>query len=496
VTWEVGPIHHEIVGGIPTVWADSPGRFEAGLVFRVGSCDEELPRRGITHLVEHLAHAPEFPRAYDWNAKVGPLSTTFWATGLRSAVLEHLARVCRGLTELDLPRLERERAVLLAETSGQAGDPDDLALALRYGPAGFGLPGHRELGLRCLCATDVGAWASERFTAGNAAVYMTGPPAADVVLPLPPGGRAPFPDERVLETLRFPCVSDDGAPERVSLSIVCPDGPENMLGLGVLTVRALKRLRFRLGLSYSVTAVGTSLSAEHGHFTLWADCSEGREEAVARELVAVLDRLIDEGPTASEPAEIAEADGRWTHEFERLPDELGTQALDGLLGRPPITVEEWRRRTGSADAAAIAEALAVAAEETALLVVPEDTGAPRRKARSFVHYPQPRPPLPDQASGSRFDSVSRWRRKDRALLVSDDGVEEILLSGASRGLRVADCVALVHHEDGSRILVSRDGFTLIVEPGEWRQGEEAVGMIDAIVPPERHVPLGPQAADA
>jgi zinc protease len=496
VSWEVGPIHREVVAGIPTLWADSPGRFAAGLVFRVGASDETLPRRGITHLVEHLAHPPELPRAYDFNGSVGPVSTTFWAAGPRPLVLGHLTRICRGLSEPDMTRLDRERAVLLAETSQASGDSDDLALALRYGPTGFGLPGHRELGLRCLDGEAVAAWADKRFTAGNATLYMTGPPGDDVVLPLSPGARWPLPDERPLEAISFPCVTGDGAWQRASLSIVCPDEPELMLGLGVLTVRALERLRFGLGLSYSVTTAGTSVSADRMHVTVWADCAEGSEAAVARELMEELDRLIADGPTTAELAGIEESDGRWTREFERLADELGTMAIDGLLGRPVVTAEEWRRRAAAADPDAIAGALGRAVEESALLVVPEVTFLPRRGPRRFVHYPEPRGTR-DLAFGTSrgFDSAGRWRRKDRALIVGDDGVEEILPSGESRGFRVGDCVALVHHEDGSRTVVVRDGLALVVEPDEWRRGQEAVVLIDALVPLERHVPLGAPAAE-
>jgi zinc protease len=492
VSWEVGPIHRETVDGIPTVWADSPGRFEAGLVFRVGTCDEALPRRGITHLVEHLAHPPEVPRTYDFNGSVGPVSTIFWAAGRRALVLEHLARICQGLSEPDLARLERERAVLLAENSRQSGDPDDLALALRYGPVGFGLPGHRELGLRFLTAEAVADWARERFTADNAALYMTGPPAEDVVLPLPRGVRHPLPKDRPLETVSFPAVSDEGDWERVSLSIVCSDEPEVMLGLAALTVRALERLRFDLGLSYTVTAVATSVSADRSHVTLWADCAEGKEDAVGRELVAVLDRLVAEGPSAAEMARIAQADGRWIDEFERLPDELTSRAIDCLLGRPEVTVEEWRRRAGSADPEAIVRAIDRAADETALLVVPELTSLPKRGSRRFLRYPEPRGTR-DLAfdTARRFEPPGRWRRKGRALVVGDGGAEEILPTGASRGFRVADCVALVHHGDGSRTVVCRDGLTLVVEPDDWRRGGEAVDLIDDLVPLERHAPLGP-----
>ena len=43
------------VDGVPTLIGSTTGPGHAGLVFRVGAVDEPLARRGVTHLVEHLA---------------------------------------------------------------------------------------------------------------------------------------------------------------------------------------------------------------------------------------------------------------------------------------------------------------------------------------------------------------------------------------------------------------------------------------------------------
>ena len=43
------------VDGIPVFWAPAPGAFRAALLFRVGVADETPAKRGITHIVEHLA---------------------------------------------------------------------------------------------------------------------------------------------------------------------------------------------------------------------------------------------------------------------------------------------------------------------------------------------------------------------------------------------------------------------------------------------------------
>jgi hypothetical protein len=150
MSWRVGPPHRGSVGGIPTVWAESAGRVEAGLVFRVGRCDEPFPGRGITHLVEHLAHPPHPTPGYDFNGWVASAYTVFWAAGREARVLEHLEAICRSLADLPVDDLERERAVLLTEESQHGGSAVGTALGLRFGTLGHGASGFREVGLRWL----------------------------------------------------------------------------------------------------------------------------------------------------------------------------------------------------------------------------------------------------------------------------------------------------------------------------------------------------------
>src|SRR6476620_8225299 len=128
MSWPAGPIRHSVVGGIPAVWVESPGQFEAGVVFRVGTGDETLARHGITRLVQHLAHAPGLPRDIEKGASVGTTVTMFWAAGPEASVLEHLGTIARRLPDLPVDRLEHERGVMLAEAAGRAQDSDEMAL--------------------------------------------------------------------------------------------------------------------------------------------------------------------------------------------------------------------------------------------------------------------------------------------------------------------------------------------------------------------------------
>lgn len=55
------------IDGIPTFSIDGPRPFTAILSFRVGSYDERLPIRGITHLTEHLALYPRRTTEINYN---------------------------------------------------------------------------------------------------------------------------------------------------------------------------------------------------------------------------------------------------------------------------------------------------------------------------------------------------------------------------------------------------------------------------------------------
>ena len=69
---------------------------------------------------------------------------------------------------------------------------------MRYGPCGYGVVPHEELGLGWLEVEDVSAWASRRFTRDNALLWMTTEPPADLELMLPAGERLPLPEAQTI----------------------------------------------------------------------------------------------------------------------------------------------------------------------------------------------------------------------------------------------------------------------------------------------------------
>ena len=160
-------------GGIPVWFSDVPGPCFASLMFRVGIADETLSTCGITHLVEHLALYTLGRRDHQYNGFVDDVRCVFYASGEEDEVLEFL-RPGLGAAVADLPeeRLEAEGASCAPRPAKAATCTRACArTATRAG--GYGLVNYHELGLRWLEAEQVNAWARERFTTGNAVLWMT-----------------------------------------------------------------------------------------------------------------------------------------------------------------------------------------------------------------------------------------------------------------------------------------------------------------------------------
>ena len=138
-------IKHLDVDGVPTLLAPTTGPMHAGLVFRVGQADETLARKGITHLVEHLAlHSHRRGRL--------PLQRR---DRLGAHLLPHAGlrrqdrrlpdrRVRRPAIDLPMPRLETEKEILRTEQSSRPHRAPPSRCALwRHGARDFGLPATR-----------------------------------------------------------------------------------------------------------------------------------------------------------------------------------------------------------------------------------------------------------------------------------------------------------------------------------------------------------------
>jgi zinc protease len=469
-------IERRLVAGVTGFVGEGAGPYMGGLMFRVGRADESGPTSGMTHLVEHLALPAQSRREPELAASVDNILVTFFAQGEPDEVGGLLSHAATTLRALPLERLATERAILAAEQSAQGFNANRLAFSLRFGPVGHGLVGYDEWGLEHLAPEDVQAWADARFTRGNAAVWFSGEPPDAFGLDLPDGERIAPPPPRPISYVDYPALYAASAPGGVLLTMVAQRSTALAMVLDVLEHRLADRLRYELGLVYSVESVRSPLTKDETHVAVVADASETAVRRVAAEAVAVLRRLAEEGPTEDELEHERRLRRRDASAATELPSFLGFSAAQHLLGAPFESVEDLVAEGDGVTAEQVAEALRQAADRL-LVVAPEEAS----ELAGLAPYPLT---SPRRVEGRRFrpQAIVGSARK-ASLVVGDEGVTIQAPDGSGITALFADCALVVRDSEGSRLLVSDDGFFVPVDPTDWRKGKEAVALIDAAVDP-------------
>jgi tetratricopeptide (TPR) repeat protein len=470
--------HRADVDGVPVFWVQGmPGvPFLAGLVCRVGWSDETLRTRGLTHLVEHLALPSSAPSSVDFNGTVDNTTTEFWFSGDRADVLRLVGETCRMLTDLPLQRLERERRILRAEAAQRSSSHVTHALSLRFGAGGHGLGLFDELGLDWVGRTEVTAWATERFTRASVAVYMSAPPAEDVVIALPEGRRRAAVAVAPIPYVAYPSVYPYGPEGGVGVAYVAPRTHETMATLWILERRIKQHLRERAGMSYGVESWFEPLTADLAHVAIWADCVDVNADAVRGGTLAALDELASRGPRVEELEESLADFRRRMLDPLSLPGLAYYHAASELIGHHVESREEayaLRAGVGKDNVARTAREIF----DSLLLVIPATATPP---AGRFTPYPVD---SPQRVEGRRFRRRGlpfRRRENERELVLGHDGVT-LYGDDYVRTVMFDSCVAC-ERVDESRALWSRDGFRVWIDPAIWRKGEEIVRAVDTRVP--------------
>ncbi|HWS32189.1 MAG TPA: insulinase family protein [Actinoplanes sp.] len=473
---------HEI-GGIPVLHAPSTGPMHAGLVFRVGLVDEPLARRGITHLIEHLALHSIGAADYHYNGATGSEFTYFHMRGAEADVVTFLNGVCAALRDLPIQRLAVEKEILRTEQNSRDDSAAEVMALWRHGAVGYGTAAYPEWGLAGITADDLNAWTSRYFTRGNAALWIAGSGVPDGLdLSLPDGDRQPVPPPASALPVRpawFP-----GRSNVVAWSAVVPRGPGAAVFAGVLERALFRSLRQESGLSYTVKADHSARADGNTVITAFADSLPEKFGAVLGAFVDVLAAmrlgLIDEADVrtvvkrrADEATEAAEIGAR-----------LPGQVFNLLTGRPVEKSDDEfaarLRAVGREDVVAIA-ATAIA---DGLLMTPGDH---RGDWAGFTAAPT--------TSDTRVDGTTRQRLGYRAsdepevaLTIGPDGVS-LVRDGAPVTVRFDQVAIVLAWPDGARLLIGRDALQVHFEPTLYPDAAAVTTAIDAAVGPESRVML-------
>jgi predicted Zn-dependent peptidase len=474
-------IHHFEVDGVPAVFAQRPGPFAAGLVFRVGWADETLARHGVTHLVEHLALHRSGVADHHINGATAALHTHFLIEGTEQEVDSFLLTVCQSLTSLPMERLETEKDILRTEEAGRGAGAADAFGLWRYGAQGHGLCSYPEWGLRGLDAPAVQQWADTWFTRGNAMLWLAGEYLpAGLRLPLKPGSRMPVP----AATSALPTTPAwfSGGQGQVLHQSVLPRSAAASLYAAALDRALFQELRQDGGYSYTATAGHAHRGDGWTVVTALADALPEQQDAVLGGFVDVLARLAAVGVP---PHELDVLRQRADQELTR-PDadagRLAGYAADLLSGLPVRTLDELRAELWAVTPADV-HAMAGHARADGLLRVPSGRRA------DWAGYTAAPTSSTDVVAGRRH----RAREKGAPdLMLAPEGVSLVDDEGAVT-VRYGACAAVLAWPDGSRRLIGTDGITLQLEPDCYQVDAQALAMIDAAVPPGALVRMPPRS---
>jgi zinc protease len=457
------------VDGIPTVLAPTTGPMHAGLAFRVGFADEPLAKRGITHLIEHLALHSFGVADYHYNGATGTEFTFFHMQGAEADIVAFLNGVCAALRDLPMHRLPTEKEILRTEENTRGEGPTEALPLWRHGARDYGVATYPEWGLSGITPDDLRAWVDRYFTVENAALWIAGPAVpAGLELTLPHGERRPAPAASSALPVRpayFP-----GPSNVVAWDTVVERSTTAGVFSGVLERSLFRSLRQESGLSYTVQAAYEPRSSGRAVITAFADALPEKQGAVLGGFIDVLASLrlglVEEADVIAVVNQRVEELTRAEENGTRLPG----QAFNLLAGRSVQTAGELIAEVRAVTRDEIAE-VARKAFADGLLMTPGRTGA------DWAGY-TPAPRDSDAvAEGTAYRSLDD---AELSFVAGERGVS-LIGDGSAATVWYDECAVLLAWPDGARRFVGHDGIQVHFEPTLFPNGHAVVPALDARV---------------
>lgn len=452
------------IDGIPVLHAETSGPTRAGLVFRVGQADETLSRRGITHLVEHLALHSTGVADYHYNGITGLTHTSFVSSGTPEQVVTYLANVCAALRELPMDRLVVEKDILRAEQIWH-GNSDGM-LIWRHGARDYGLPEYPEH-TTALTGADLREWVARYFTRANAVLWVAGESVPEGLrLDLPEGERRPSPAPS--STLPSTPAWFAGPQPYVLWTGLVTAGPAGRVLADLLGRRLAQDLVVEGGLASTTHASYDVLYGTVAQLSARAGVLPDKDRVLLGAFVDLLAALAGGRITDEEVRTHGQAAMEQTRHAERTGRRLPEQAERLLAGMPLICGEQ--------ELAALHEVTAT--EVAAAAREAYDSGLLRTPAldASWTGFAE----APWRSAKAVTGRVFRGENGHSRLIVGPDGVTSEHGENV-RTVRFDDCAVVLRRADGGRVLIGHDAIAVAAEP-TW-YGEEAVRDIDARVSP-------------
>jgi zinc protease len=483
-------LHWTEVNGVNTVWTQAEGPLRAGLIFRTGRVDETLITAGHTHLIEHMAMARMSNFTQTSNGFVSGPFTGFVTMGRPEDVSTFFRILCEDLASLPVNRLEAERKILLAEAAGRRYNLHDNLLIWRYGAAGYGLLGQPELGIRGAEIEQLQAWRNQRFTSGNAVLWLSGPVPEDLHLNLPLGEKQALPPLVPIPST-FPSWFVDDQCGGIAASTTIPRLSEAPIFHSIATKRMHDELRVKQALSYSPAGFYDPLNAETAHLVLFADSEQDRSAELAMAFGDIFEKLteIDEHEVeAARKLYLDQLTGALAPPLaERLVLDVQRAAMDWLLDRSYETHDQLAEEARLVTADTVSSFAQLVRDNT-ILALPG-----KAVIQPFMGELIP-------FSAGNVVTGQQVRHADapiitERLVVSPEGVSILYAPDFHITVRYDDLAAALMYDDGGMHLVSSDSTWLRIEPTLWRNGARICGEIRTKIPANMILEQGPRSKD-
>jgi hypothetical protein len=406
---------------------------------------------------------------------VSALITSFDAHGPVSEVSRHLRRVSVWLGSPDLRDLDRERGVLRAESELRGG-PLHHALGMRYGATGPGLASYDEPGLVRATTDALDARCRRVLTKGNAVLVLDGPPPVNLRLGLADGSYLPPPPAR--STLaEFPRVYQE--PAGLVLSGVVDRSPEATIAAEVLREAVEQEVRTRAGAAYAPWATYERVDVEHAVLAAGSDLMPQLVPRILHTAVDVVDRLVS-------GVSQAKVDGHVRARLQSLQDPynavgIAVRAAQAVFDdKVPPTFEQLQTEVEQTDPEKVRAAFGQL-RTTLLLGAPGGAKLPRHATTLGF-------PATEGWPGTRGHRHRDWPRRRGRFHAGPQGFQITAPDGTATAVSMDDLAAVIASDDGTRHLVRRDGWTLIMAPDAWRGGAALVRAIDELTPAHLRLP--------
>ncbi len=471
------------VDGVPALFSPRSGPMQAGLAFRVGFVDEPLPKRGITHLIEHLALHSAGVADYHYNGATGVENTFFHMQGSESDIVAFLNGVCASLLEPPLHRLAIEKQILRTEASSRRAGVNERMPMWRHGARDYGLVSFPEWGLSGVTADDLHAWTARYFVRQNCVLWIAGAAMpGGLKLTLPDGERRPAPAPSSALPAK-PAYFSGSSGAVLWDSVVRRETAAGVFA-GVLERVMFRSLRQEGGLSYTVQTDYEPRNDGGAVITAVADALPDKQGAV---LGGFIDVLATMRVGRIDPADVTTVVNQRVSALEQAEEQGGRlpgQAFNLLAGRPLQSVEEALAETRAVTLADVVR-VAAAAYAEGLLMTPEGSDA------EWAGY-VPAPSASERAvAGQPYPSLEDPRTR---LLLGEEGIS-VADDDEVATVRFDGCAAMLAWPDGARQFIGADGISVRVEPTLYHGLGSAIPWLDARVPHHLRCEMPARPAD-